>query len=89
MTRITLSAALTALAVATLPHLATDALAKTKNVAGGANLPKSTMIPLTVSECERLGGDVVPDGQCKGTGKSCFVNTLNNGSHMTCINEAN
>jgi hypothetical protein len=56
----------------------------------GAALPMSTMAPLTQSECERLGGTVIPEGSmCKGTGKACFTNTLNNGAHTVCITEAN
>ncbi len=89
MTRILLTLTAVAIVMATGLSLATDSHAKTKAVAGGAQLPMSTMAPLTESECERLGGSVIPagTGQCKGTGKACFVDTLNNGSHITCINE--
>jgi hypothetical protein len=89
MTRTTFSLAIAALTVATLSTLPTGALAKQKGVEGGAQLPMSTMAPLTASECERLGGDVIRTSNCKGTGKACSVNTLDNGQHMICINEAN
>lgn len=88
MTRTALSLAIAALAVAALSALPADALAKKKGVAGGADLPRSTMAPLTAGECERLGGQVYDNPSCKKTGKSCFVSTLNNGDHWLCVNEA-
>ena len=90
MNRITFSVAIAALAVAALSSLPTDALAKQKGAASGAELPMSTMAPLTASECERLGGVVIPAGTmtCKGTGEACFVDTLDNGAHTVCITEA-
>ena len=55
--------------------------------AGGAELPASTMAPLTASECERLGGTVLPNPNCKTTKESCTVSTLNNQVHTVCTTE--
>ena len=89
MTRILLSLAVATLVMAAGLAISNQSHAKTKAVVGGAEVQMSTMAPLTESECERLGGSVIVagTGQCKGTGKACFVDTLNNGSHITCINE--
>lgn len=69
---------------------AESASKKKAAAASGASVPMSTMAPLTVSECERLGGDVSTVGAdlCKG-GKACTTSTLDNGIHTVCITEAN
>ena len=82
---------LAAIIVASSFIIPAEAAGKKKAAAaGGAELPMSTMAPLTVSECEHLGGDVATVGTdlCKG-GKACTTSTLNNGIHTVCINEAN
>lgn len=55
----------------------------------GQELPSSQMAPLTAGECQRLGGNVVATGtrNCK-SGKICTNDTLNNGFHSVCIDEA-
>lgn len=88
MIRRTQSIAFTAAALMALAVLPVDALAKKKAAAGGAVLPHSSMQPLTASECERLGGQVYDNPDCKKTGKSCFMSTLDNGDHWICVNEA-
>jgi hypothetical protein len=85
MTRYFLIGALTAAAL--VPMQMADAANK-KGAAGGAELPKSTVAPLTVSECQRLGGEVYANPDCNKTGKSCHVRTLGSGEHWVCINEA-
>lgn len=50
----------------------------------GQALPASQMAPLTASECNRLGGRVSNDANCK-VGKECTTQTLDGAWHTACV----
>lgn len=88
MTRTTFTCCALALAAAMALAIPAEAASKKKSFNNGAETPGMSMAPLTASECERLGGEVYSNADCKGTGKSCFVSTRKNGDHWVCIDEA-
>lgn len=88
MNKSRLSIAMLALA-AMMTAIPAEAAGKKKGAANGAETPGQSMAPLTAGECERLGGSISSNPKCKGTGKQCFVSTLDNGDHSMCIDEAN
>ena len=58
---------------------------KKPGATAGQQLPSTQIADLTAKECTNLGGTVSDDSHCKGSGKTCEIESSNGDFHAVCL----